>query len=306
MAQPLRIEDKNRVFLITTRTIASRLWFVSNPELEIKVLSYLAKYQEQFEVELFAFVIMGNHYHLVARFPKCNKSNFMRAFNAIFARLTGEYVPSYHGGRLWARRFSEQVLAEECDITHWFYYCALNPVLSGLVSHPSQYKGYNSFDDAVKGRIRTFTIFERMAYNEAVRRGQNVTREQFMRNYSLKYSRLPEFDGLDNRSYTEALRKERLERNKEALKKLFSDGRIPRSSAVAVTKPGSFPRKTKISHRYSFRPLVLSLSIEAKKAFLEIYFNLRNAYREASARFRAGNLLVEFPPGTYRPPIFAT
>ena len=64
---------------------------------------------------------------------------------------------------------------------------------------------------------------------------------------------------------------------------------------------GAFPKHTKTSHRYSFRPLVLTLCAEARREFLEIYFSIYDEYKRASAAFRGGNVNEPFPEGTYRP-----
>lgn len=302
MAQPLRVEDPNRIFLITSRTIGSRLWFVNNPGLERAINSYLARYQELYEVEIFGWKLMGNHYHLVARFPKCNKADFMRAFNGIVARLTAAYVPSHDGGRLWGRRYSEQVLPEEADVTHWAYYCALNEVLSGLVSHPNQDTCYNSFYDSAIGIEREYTVFERMAYNEALRRGEEPDKEAYIKRYKLRFSRLPEFADLSPDEYRKRLLHLLKERLAEAHAERRAQGKwYPSRKTVKSIVPGARPKRTKKSHRYSLRPLVLTLSREARNAFLSMYFFIREQFIEASKLFRSGNRLVEFPTGTYPP-----
>ena len=67
-------------------------------------------------------------------------------------------------------------------------------------------------------------------------------------------------------------------------------------------KPGSAPYKTKTSTRSDPRPLVLSKCADAKKLCLEWYFSIYQKYKRAVSRYLAGDLAVEFPPGTYRPP----
>ena len=86
MAQPLSIESKDWVYFITTRTAGSRLWLVGNQGLENQILGYLGKYQQRYEAEIYGFILMGNHYHLMASFPKMNRALFMRDFNSAVAR----------------------------------------------------------------------------------------------------------------------------------------------------------------------------------------------------------------------------
>ena len=74
---------------------------------------------------------------------------------------------------------------------------------------------------------------------------------------------------------------------------------------LLATVPGTKPKKTKKSTRDSKRPLVLTKCPEARKQFLDWYFSIFEAYKAAVKRYRAGQLDVVFPTGTYRPPVFA-
>ena len=302
MAQPIRVEDPNSVFFLTTRTIGSKLWFVNNPTLDERILGYLAKYQSMFEVELFAFVIMGNHYHLIARFPQGNKASFMRAFNAIIAKLTAAHVPEFTDGKLWARRFSEQTLPRPEDIRHWFFYAALNPTLSGLTEDPLKYPAYNSFRDAVTQKKRSFMVFDKHGYTEAKRRGQDVSQSQFMETFTLRWSKLPGLLKLSSDEYRRLLYNEYRMRLTEAVNAADEAGkRFPPINLIKRTSPGTRPRHSKKSHRFSFRPLVLTLCYDAKTRFLNRYFTIVDQFKLAVSKLKSGIFDVIFPKGTYRP-----
>src|SRR5690606_25655970 len=100
-SQPVRVECKDKVQLITCRTINSALWFVNNKKLQYVILAYLAKYAQKYGVLLYAFTIVGNHYHIVAKFPEGNRSAFFRDFNARIAQLVNYFVPNFIGGPLF-------------------------------------------------------------------------------------------------------------------------------------------------------------------------------------------------------------
>ena len=133
MAEPLKINDPNEISLICNRTVLSKLWFVNNPSIENEVIGYLAKYQKDYGAILYGFILMGNHYHMIARFPRGNRHDFMRVFNRIFANILGRHSSDYEGGSVWKGRYRPQALLTPDDVTHWFYYLALNPISSGLV-----------------------------------------------------------------------------------------------------------------------------------------------------------------------------
>ncbi|MFN8393035.1 MAG: hypothetical protein U0136_22260 [Bdellovibrionota bacterium] len=80
------------------------------------------------------------------------------------------------------------------------------------------------------------------------------------------------------------------------------DGKgFPTAEALAKTKPGTKPCFTKTSERHTKRPLVLTLGVELRKQMLDCIFDISARFREASIRYRNGELGVIFPPGTYRP-----
>jgi len=190
-SQPLRIEDPNLWSFGTARTQNSKLWFVNNKNLEQHCLAYLAKYQEKYGVEIYAKVFQGNHFHLVSRFPGCNRSLFYRDYNARMAEGVRRHVATFEGGTLFERRYSEQALPSNEDLEEYFFYCALQPVSSGLCERIGDYPGYNSFDDAVSARKRKFNLIDWASYNEAKRNNQNPKKKDYIKTYYLKFTRLP-------------------------------------------------------------------------------------------------------------------
>lgn len=307
MAQPLSYEDPSEVVLITSRTLLSQLWFINNPKLWEKVLGYLAKYAETYGVILYGFIIMGNHYHLIARFPRANRAKFMRSFKAMFAKLVPEYVPECPGGKIWARRYAWQVLPREADILYRFFYVALNPVSSGLHRDPDKYYTYNSFHNAIHGIEAQYVVFDRMGYNERLRFDQSAKKKDFMSTHTLKFARLPGFEHLGKDEYAKQLKVLKREKIAEAIEKRMASGKgFADPESLTKIRPGSMPHSTKRSKRYSFRPLVLTFCKETRKLFLEKYFTLLRAFREASRRYLGGDLNVIFPLGTYPPCRVAT
>lgn len=304
MGSPLRFEDPNLVFFITTRTMMSRLWFVNNRGVEEKILAFLARYQELYQVILYAFVLMGNHYHLIARFPEGNKSAFMRAFNAIIAKIIASEVPQFPGGKLWGRRYADQVLPRDEDIEHWFLYAALNPVTSGICSDTTDYKGYNSFADSIINRTRKFQIFERWKFNETKRFQSQVDPEKFLHEHTLKFTKLPGNEGLTEEQYrSKLLMKLKCRRERVLELQQLSKPTLPKIRKQQRVVVGSVPRKTKTGGRFSPRPLVLTLCAKTRSKFLRRYFDLVARYRIASEALRDGRAGIEFPVGTYHPSV---
>ncbi len=307
MSQSLRIEAPELCSLITTRTRNSELWFVNQPKFEQKVLGYLAKYQETYRAELYAFTFQGNHDHNVARFPNQNRAHFMRDFNSISARLANAMIPGRPAqGSLWGRRYGEEKLPNKEDVEKYFWYCVFQPVQAGLCENPFHYPGYNFFHDAISGKERCFKVFDRAGYNDRKRWDRKIRRKDFIKTFTLKYTRLPGYEHLTQADYKALM----LKKFKERLQALIAErkakglGFLGRRALLAQT-PGSLPQHTKTSTRTSHRPFVLTMCKETRKRILSWYFGIREAYRYASERFRRGARDVVFPPYTYKPPTYA-
>lgn len=303
MAQPLSIESKKLASLLTTRTVNSRLWFIHNKGLEHQILASLARYQEAYGAIIYGFVLMGNHYHLVARFPKRNKAHFMRDFNSMIARLVKRIGKLQGRGSVWARRYAGQVLPDSADIENWFMYTVANPVSSGLVTSIDQYEGYNSFDDATLGIERTYKWIDWSKYLLKRRYDDTVRPEDFAVEHTLKYTRLPGYEKRSDAEYRKALLAKLRAREKDLVEKRRAEGKgFLGPVRLRQQVVGSQPKNTKISKRDSFRPLVLSLNGKSIGKYLDKYFLKKGLHEEASREFIGGNLKVVFPSGTYPPP----
>jgi hypothetical protein len=243
---------------------------------------------------------MGNHYHLLAKFPHMNRAQFMRSFNSVIAKLVSEHIPSFKEGRLWARRYSFQAVPRNEDILHWFQYLTLNPVSSGLCKNTNNYNSYNSYKDSLRDVRRTFKVLDRMQYNDKVRFNSKIRKKDFVKSYTLKYSRLPGFSKLSESEYVSIISNMNQVRRKEMIRERLEKGQgFASKEALRGARVGARPGKTKKSSRNSFRPLVLTLCKETKKAFLESYFILLKEFQDASKKFRKGVVDIVFPPGTY-------
>lgn len=287
--------------LLTTRSIRSRLWFVNNSKLETACLGYAAKFSKRYAVNLYAFAIEGNHIHATALFPLENRAAFMRDLNSCIGRAVSRHIDNYIGGPLWARRYSVEYLPDEPDIEKYFFYVVLQPVQDGLVEKISQYPGYNCFYDAVNGIKRKFKVINWAAYN-AAKRYKHVNIKDFTEIVTLEYARLPGYEHLSQKEYAKLMHEKLEERRLEIVKNRYSKGEtFMGREKLKLVRAGTIPKNTKTSSRTTHRPRILSLSNKSRAAAKSWYFTIYYAYKDASIRFRKGDMTVVFPPGTYRP-----
>lgn len=296
-----RIERSDYASLCTTRTRNSELWFINNRPLEQAILGYLAKYATRYEVKMYAFCIEGNHLHALARFPKANRAFFKRDLNSAVARALPRYSELYPGGRLWARRYSAELVPEPEDIEEYFFYTVLQPVKDGLVDKISEYPGYNCFHDAVNGVRRKFEVINWREYNEKRRWHENVKINDYKQTVYLQYERLPGYEHLSQKEYRNLMYKKLEERRQEILARR-GEGKAVGIIRLEQKQPGAIPKNSKVSTLESHRPRVLCKCPQKRHQCLAWYFSVYYEYKECSKKFRAGDLDVIFPEGTYRPP----
>lgn len=302
-SQPLRIENAEYGSFGTSRTINSLLWFVNCANLENAMLGYLGKYREKHGVKLYAYAPQGNHHHLLSEFPRLNRAGFYRDFNARYAEGVRKYVAEFSGGPVFERRYSEQAVPLPDDMEEAFFYCALQSVHAGLVEKPSDYPAYNSFQDAISGKKRRVRVVDWAGYNAAKRKNPSVPIKNFYQFYELQYERLPGYEQLSQKEYRDLMLRKHEERRLAIVNAWKAKRRtFYTKDELRSIRPGSAPKQTKKSGRYSKRPLVLTKCREARQRFLEWYFAIYNAYKVACKKYLTGDIHAVFPPRTYRPP----
>lgn len=299
-----RIEAADLANLTTSKCRNDELWFVNNKPLTDACLGYLAKYVDKYEVTPYAFSIEGNHIHFVGEFPKMNRSNFMRDLNSCIARAVPRYVPEYSGGGLFKRRYSNEFLPGSDDIKEYFFYTVLQPVNDGLVEDIRDYPEYNCFWDAIYELKKEFEVINWAQYNSD-KRFKEVKLKDYIYRVELKYQRLPGYEDLSPEEYWKMMIKELDERQARIKQERLENGKkaVAGVEYLRSVKPGSKPVNPKTSTINTPRPRILSICKERWEKRIEWYFEVYFEYKSASVRYRAGDKTVEFPVGTYPPPL---
>jgi hypothetical protein len=298
-----RIECSKIASFQTTRTRKSALWLINNRLLEHYILGYAARYATRYEVKLYALAIEGSHIHIPAHFPNANRAFFMRDFNSSVARAVARHQPEYPGGALWGRKYSAEFLLGNEDIEDRFFYTVLQPVKDGLVDDIKDFPGYNCFNDATNGIARRFKVIRWKEYNDARRWNPEVSIDDFTEWHTLEYARLPGYEMLSQHEYATLMKRKLARRTAEILKKRAGKKCLGADNLRRI-KPGTLAKNPKVSKRHNYRPRVLSKCPKRRAAGEAWYFARRFDYKQCSKRYRAGELDIIFPEGTYKPPLF--
>jgi putative transposase len=247
-------------------------------------LFVLALASRRFGVEVHAFCIMSNHYHLVvtdlhARLPAFSQyldSLVARALNASFGRWDA----------FWAQgSYSAVALATAQDIVEKTAYVLANPVAAGLVSRgelwPGLYSSLASFGTRIEAS-RPSKFFRANGY--------------LPENLHLELAIPREFASADD--FREQVANAVANLEDRARRELAASGR-GFVGAKRVLQQRHTSRPTTGDPRRELNPRVAARDKWKRIEVLSRLVEFVRAYREALRARRAGRLDAVFPAGTY-------
>ena len=125
MARPPRVEFEGAVYHVTSRGNGRQAVFLDDADRE-RFVRQLQHCLTTHEVVLHAWVLMDNHFHLLARTPRANLSRFMQRLNTSYA-LYARYKHRKPGHQFEAR-YKAKLVQEEDYLLAATRYIHLNPI----------------------------------------------------------------------------------------------------------------------------------------------------------------------------------
>ena len=125
MARPPRIDFPNALYHVTSRGNGRATVFWSDDDRQ-RFLAQLADGLHVARLQLYAYVLLGNHFHLLVRTPLANLSRFMQRLLTRYA-LYSRYQHR-RPGHLFQGRFKAKLVEDEVYLTAVTRYIHLNPV----------------------------------------------------------------------------------------------------------------------------------------------------------------------------------
>ncbi len=99
--------------------------------------NYLFFISTAYKVEIHSFVLMSNHFHLIARFPEGNMvqamNYFMRETSRVISRSSGRINQTYGG------RYFRSAITKPHYLEHVYKYVYRNPIEAGLSKKVEEY-----------------------------------------------------------------------------------------------------------------------------------------------------------------------
>jgi REP-associated tyrosine transposase len=147
MSRPLRIEYPGAWYHVMNRGRRSESIF-SDKQDYVLFVDLLIEVSELWNVQIAAYCLMTNHYHILLQTPEGNVSRCMRHLNSLYTQRYNRR----HGydGPLFRGRYKSILVSDDSHLLQLVRYIHKNPVKAGITNkmqeYPwSSYKGYLSF-----------------------------------------------------------------------------------------------------------------------------------------------------------------
>jgi putative transposase len=281
---------------VSNRTIQGRFLLRPSAKTNDILLGVLGRAQRIFQLPLFAFIFLSDHYHMLSEPENAQHlAEFMEYFDGNLGKEGCRF--SRWSGSFWHRRYNSSVVgADEASQVARLRYILANGCKEGLVARPKDWPGVSSTSALLDGSMRLQgTWFDRTLAYRARRKG---LQEVFPAIETVELSPLPCFANLTPNAYRERVASIVSEVEQETAEMHRRNQSKPLGRRwVMKQNPHRVPKKLKRSPARKF----LTAFRRDFIAMREAYDDFLNRYREASRRLRSGDLTVEFPRGCFPP-----
>ena len=137
MARQWRIEFPGAIYHVISRGNGGQDIFLTDDDRET-FLGLLEVLSGRFNIEIYAYVLMGNHYHVLLKTIEANLSKAMQWFGTTYTR---KFNLNHHSnGHLFQGRFKSIIVENDAYLMRLSCYIHRNPLRAGIVDRIAEYK----------------------------------------------------------------------------------------------------------------------------------------------------------------------
>jgi len=137
MARPWRIEYEGALYHVFSRGNKQQDIFVTDDDRYL-FLDTIGQMSVRFDIDIFAYVLMSNHYHLLLRTPKANLSRSMQWLGTTYTRRFN--LSHFQSGHLFQGRYKSILVENDAYLMQLCYYIHNNPLRAGMVKRLIDYR----------------------------------------------------------------------------------------------------------------------------------------------------------------------
>jgi putative transposase len=148
MSRPWRIEYEGALYHLLSRGNERSDIFMSDKD-RTSFLDTVGEMSERFDMDVFAYVLMGNHYHLLVRTRQANLKRAMQWFGTTYTQRFNRR--NFRSGHLFQGRYKSILIQNDAYLLQLSYYIHRNPLRAGIISRLADYR-WSSYHAYAYGR----------------------------------------------------------------------------------------------------------------------------------------------------------
>lgn len=137
MSRAWRIEYEGALYHLLSRGNEGNDIFVDERDRD-SFLDTIEEMSQRFKVDVFAYVLMSNHYHILIRTRRANLKKAMHWFGTTYTQRFNRR--HFRSGHLFQGRYKSIVVQNEAYLLQLSYYIHRNPLRAGMVKRLADYR----------------------------------------------------------------------------------------------------------------------------------------------------------------------
>jgi putative transposase len=137
MSRAWRIEYEGALYHLLSRGNERRDIFEDQKDRSI-FLATIGEFSERFEIDVFAYVMMDNHYHLLVQTRHANLKKAMHWFGTTYTQRFNRR--HFRSGHLFQGRYKSIIVQDDAYMLQLSYYIHRNPLRAGIVNRLADYR----------------------------------------------------------------------------------------------------------------------------------------------------------------------
>jgi REP element-mobilizing transposase RayT len=286
MGRRRRFFEKERIYFITTKTVQDRFLLKPSPLVNEVIGGILARAVQMYDVELFGYIVMSNHVHLLARAEGKKLSEFVQYVFGNIARKVG-LVRGWKSA-VWQHRCSMIAVLDDEALEERLQYMLSHGVKESLVEAPEQWPGLHMAKEVLQGprEYRYYTFAE---LDEALFAAEREPKGPVLK-YLLKLTPLPHWAMRALAKMREIL---------DGIKEAALGKKVSGTQKIEEQSP--FDAPAHVEKRPA--PLCHAKDAGLRATFKAAWKMFNYIYSMASEAYRKGQEAV-FPPLSYKPTVY--
>jgi len=210
MSRAWRIEYEGALYHLLSRGNEQRDIFKDERDRNI-FFDTIGECSERFEIDVFAFVLMDNHYHLLVRTRHANLKKAMHWFGTTYTQRFNRR--HFRNGHLFQGRYKSIIVQNDAYLLQLSYYIHRNPLRAGIVKRLADYR-WSSYLAYAYGRKAPEWLSKELILSQFASQHRHKRYREKVQKYAKEEKRLWEDlrHGLflGSKSFVERIRKEHL------------------------------------------------------------------------------------------------